>query len=95
MSGAHRKSTELAHGAAQFEALTGLDRALDLAYRRVREAAKTCWEARFAETPDPSDACVTVRVIEKKGMRGSGFLTKAARVKTSSTRKLPLPHFAR
>ena len=82
---------------AGFEALESLRRALDHSYQRLRERARCEWDRNFADGFDPSDACVTARVIgdasKKQTVPGSGFLavrTRSAKI----ARKFSLPHFA-
>ena len=43
------------------ELIEGLQQTLHANHARLLEAAKQEWESRFAG-PDPSDACVTVRI---------------------------------
>ena len=45
----------------KIEIVEGLQRALDKNFYRVRENARREWEKHFAG-PDPSDACVSVRI---------------------------------
>ena len=45
----------------KWETIEGLKWAIDNSYRRLRDAARHEWEQRFAG-PDPSDACVSVRI---------------------------------
>ena len=63
----------------------GLQTALDRKLLRLREAARCQWESRFAD-PDPSDACVSVRIVAadapavvRKGTRGSGPVNSLAK----------------
>jgi hypothetical protein len=82
--------------AEKCEVIAGLERALDLSYRRLVRAARSQWEHVFA-SGDASDACVTVRIHTTNGhaasVAGSGFLKprQAASPKTN----LPLPRLAR
>jgi hypothetical protein len=82
--------------AAKFEMVEGLERALDLSYRRLVRAARAEWERRFSRK-DPSDACVTVRIsasdAQLSAVRGSGFLKAGKPAQTKA--KLPLPRLAR
>ena len=49
--------------------VTGLRHALDMNYARVLAAARTRWEAHFADN-DPSDSCVSVRISSGKPLAG-------------------------
>lgn len=51
-----------------FSEVEGLRRALDQAYARVRERARTDWERRYPHG-DPSDACVRVRIAHERSLR--------------------------
>jgi hypothetical protein len=65
----------------QHQLTSGLRHSIDLRFRRLFDTAKVEWERRFAG-PDPSDACVSVRVTvgewESRGVASSGFLVRPA-----------------
>jgi hypothetical protein len=79
---------------AKVETIAGLRQALDLQYRRLREAARADWERLFG-SKDPADACVSVRVapVPSGATRGSGFL-KSRRPSGPKTASKHLPGFA-
>jgi len=76
------------------EVLTGILHALDLAYRRMCQAARADWERLFGS--DPADACITVRVhtSPSAATRGSGFLKSRRQSVSKSTAKGSVPRFA-
>jgi hypothetical protein len=90
--------TELEKNAAihkemiKLETIEGLRHVLDRNYRRLLETARADWE-RFFAGKDPSDACVSVRVIvgdsESQSVRGSGFLQARKPSRTKQRRSLP------
>jgi len=79
---------------AKVETIAGLRHALDLRYRRLREAARADWERLFG-AKDPADACVSVRVTATPSgaIRGSGFLKSRRPVEPKTSAKR-LPGFA-
>ena len=84
----------------KFEAMTSLERAFENNFRRIVEAARDEWERRFAGN-DPSDACVSVRIVADKAtarvrtVRGPGFIKAGKRAQRRHKSKLGLPRFAR
>lgn len=83
---------------ARIEVLAGLERALDLAYRRVVRSARGQWERSFQRVTDPSDACVRVTIRSttesNNASPGAGLLpSKSARFAEPS--RLPWPRLAR
>ena len=97
MSAKQRDFAAIELEATKFEMISGLERALDVNYRRLINAAKSEWEERFAGQ-DPSDACVGVHIRaahdQARAVRGSGFL-KAGQPSRSPKRQLSFPRFAR
>lgn len=83
--------------AIKCEAIEGLKRAIDSAYRRVFRAAQHDWERMFAGK-DPSNGCVSVHTRadgrQATAVRGSAFLTKR-KGQLNGSDKLRLPRFAR
>ena len=79
---------------AKVEMVAELQHALDLQYRRLREAARADWERLF-RGKDPADACVSVRVapIPSSTTHGGGFF-KSRRQLSKSGDKASLPRFA-
>jgi len=83
---------------AKVEVVAGLRHALDLKYRRLRQAARADWERLFG-SKDPVDACVSVHVavdsiaIQSTAIRGPGFLKSRKQQHPKSTAKR-LPGFA-
>jgi len=76
---------------AKVETIAGLRHALDLRYRRLREAARADWERLFGPK-DPADACVSVRATAAPSgaIRGSGFLkSRRSSGQKSATKGLP------
>ena len=76
----------------KIEIVEGLDQALDKNFQRVRENARREWESRFAG-PDPSDACVSVRIHRTPKTRlstlpAAGFVAPQARPQTGTMRPL-------
>jgi hypothetical protein len=74
------------------EIIDGLQRALDKNFHRVRENARRNWEAQFT-APDPSDACVSVRISAAPQARlsvvpAAGFLARKTRPQTAKLRPL-------
>ena len=63
-------------------------------FRRLVEHARQQWEGRFSGK-DPSDACVSVRivavdtVIERKAVRGSGFVKSTKKFEQRANISLP------
>ena len=76
------------------ETTEALPRAVDSNFRRLIEHARSEWEGRFPDK-DPSDACVSVRVIpadaapERKPVRGSGFVKSTKKSEQRSNISLP------
>jgi hypothetical protein len=92
-----RHGTERQMG--QSEIIAGLRRALDNSYRRVREAARREWERHFAGKFDPSDACVTVRVLrvaeeKRPSLPGAAILRVRQTTMWKANRRLTRPRFA-
>jgi len=83
---------------AQFEAIAGLQGALDNGYRRVRETAHREWQRYLAGQSDPSDECVTVRIraseAEKRSFPGAAILRVRQSTIQKANRRLPRPRFA-
>src|SRR6266404_8579966 len=83
---------------AQFEAIAGLQRALDNGYRRVRETAHREWQRYFAGQSHPSDECVTVRIktseAEKRSLPGTAVLRVRQGTIQKANRRLTRPRFA-
>ena len=80
------------------ESTEAVQRALDNKFRRLVTHARTQWEQRFAGK-DPSDACVTVRIVAapaenpaRQAVRGSAFVKSSK--KTERRSNICLPHFA-
>jgi hypothetical protein len=98
MSEKQHGQDKIKHAAARFEMIEGLDRAIDVAYRRLIRVARNEWERRFAGK-DPSDACVSVRVaaLEAKirAVPGSGFLKVRGKPCRQARVRLPFPRLAR
>ena len=74
----------------KIEIVEGLNRALDKNFQRVRENTRREWESRFAG-PDPSDACVSVRIHTApqdrlSALPAAGFLAPKARPQTGKMR---------
>jgi hypothetical protein len=72
------------------EVTESFERALDNSWRRLREKARAQWENQFAGS-DPSDACVSVRIIAASDRQSSpvpcgGFLAKPVPAKTGKVR---------
>lgn len=53
-----------------------LRHALDLSYARIRERARLEWE-RHHRGLDPTDACVSIKVQERKQERALSLLSKS------------------
>ena len=76
------------------ETAEALPRAVDNNSRRLIEHARSEWERRFLDK-DPSDACVSVRIIpaevaaERKPVRGSGFVKLTKKLEQRSNISLP------
>ena len=76
----------------KMEIVEGLQHALDKNFQRVRENARREWETRFS-APDPSDACVSVRISAAPQARlsvvpAAGFLARKSRPQTAKLRPL-------
>lgn len=79
----------------RFETNTGLERSLDLNFRRIVDKAREEWARRFSGS-EPSDACVSVHItaMDAKAVRGSDFVKSNGKLPPPRRRKFALPGFA-
>ncbi|MFL6584982.1 MAG: hypothetical protein ACJ8KU_10760 [Chthoniobacterales bacterium] len=66
--------------------LCELETALDRNYQKIRESARTRWQAIHGNVGDPSDACVSVRITSRateRATRGAGLLLPAKKIAPS------------
>jgi hypothetical protein len=76
----------------KIEIIEGLQRALDKNFHRMRENARHEWENHFAK-PDPSDACVSVRIhtaakARLSALPAAGFVAPKARPQSGTMQAL-------